>query len=88
MPTVAVGLPNEFKGNLTAIFFFSSLLAAIAHGWQGNITISVGWFAVYSLPGFALGLWLGIILSTKINPLTFKRITLALLMVTGLRLLI
>ncbi|WP_319421243.1 sulfite exporter TauE/SafE family protein [Pleurocapsa sp. FMAR1] len=80
--------PKEFKGNLTAIFFFSSLIAAIAHGWQGNITISVGRFAVYSLPGFALGLWLGIILSTKINPLTFKRITLALLMVTGLRLLV
>ncbi len=79
--------PKEFKGNLTAVFFFSSLLAAIAYSWQGNITISVGRFAVYSLPGFALGLWLGIILSTKINPLTFKRITLALLMVTGLRLL-
>ncbi len=43
--------PEEFKGNLTALFFFSSLLAAIAHGWQGNITISVGRFAVYSLPG-------------------------------------
>ena len=80
--------PQEFKGNLTAIFFFGSLLAAIVHGWQGNITISVGKFAIYSLPGFALGLWLGIMLSNKINPQVFKRITLALLMVAGLRLLI
>lgn len=80
--------PQEFKGNLTALFFFSSLLAAIAHGLQGNITLSVSRFAVYSLPGFACGLWLGIILSNKINPLVFKRITLGLLMVAGLRLLI
>ena len=80
--------PREFKGNLTAIFFFSSLLAAIAHTTQGNITIAVGRFAIYSLPGFALGLWLGIILSKKINRFIFRRITLALLMVAGLRLLI
>ena len=80
--------PKEFKGNLTAVFFFSSLLAAITHSLQGNITLSVGQFAVYSLPGFALGLWLGIILSKKINPVMFKRVTLALLLVSGLRLLI
>ena len=78
----------EFKGNLTAVFFFSSLLAALTHGWQGNITISVAQFAVYSFPGFAIGLWLGIILSSKINPFIFRRITLALLIVAGLRLLI
>ncbi len=80
--------PQEFKGNLTAVFFFSSLLAVLAHGWQGNITISVRQFAVYSFPGFAIGLWLGIILSHKINPFIFRRITLALLVVAGLRLLI
>ncbi len=80
--------PQEFKGNLTALFFFSSLLAALTHGFQGNITLSVSQFAVYSLPGFALGLWLGIILSQRINPLIFKRITLALLLVSALRLLI
>jgi len=80
--------PREFKGNLTAIFFFSSLLAAIAHGIQGNITLSVGRYAVYSLPGFALGLWLGIVLAKKINPVMFKRVTLALLLVSGLRLLV
>ena len=79
--------PREFKGNLTAIFFFSSLLAAVAHTTQGNITIAVGRFAIYSLPGFALGLWLGIILSKKINRFIFRRITLALLTVAGLRLL-
>lgn len=80
--------PQEFKGNLTAIFFFGSLLAAISHGIQGNITLSVGRLAVYSLPGFALGLWLGIILSKKINPVMFKRVTLGLLLVSGLRLLV
>ena len=79
---------QEFKGNLTAVFFFSSLLAVLTHGWQGNITISVRQLAIYSFPGFATGLWLGIILSHKINPVIFKRITLALLVVAGLRLLI
>ncbi len=80
--------PREFKGNLTAIFFFSSLLAAATHGLQGNITLTVGRFAVYSFPGFALGLWLGIMLSQKINSVIFKRVTLALLLLSALRLLI
>jgi len=44
--------------------------------------------AIYSLPGFALGLWLGNTLSNKISPIVFKRITLALLLVAGLRLLL
>lgn len=80
--------PQKFKGNLTALFFFSSLFAAIAHAGQGNITLSVTQFALYSLPGFALGLWLGIMLAKKINPLIFKRVTLTLLLVSGLRLII
>ena len=80
--------PREFKGNLTAIFFFSSLLAAVVHSLQGNITVTVGRYAIYSFPGFTLGLWLGIILSRSINPVVFKRITLALLLLSGLRLLV
>lgn len=80
--------PQEFKGNLGALFFFSSVLAAIAHGFQGNITLQVREFAVYSLPVYACGLWLGMVLSEKIDPLMFRRITLALLMVAGLKLLI
>lgn len=80
--------PSKFKGNLTALFFFSSLLAAISHGWQGNVTRSVWEFAVYSLPGYTCGLWLGTIFSTKINPFVFRKITLILLTIAGLRLLI
>lgn len=79
---------REFKGNLTAIFFSSSLLAAIAHSLQGNVTLDVGRYAIFSIPGFALGLWLGIIFSQRINPVVFKRITLVLLLVSGVRLLI
>ncbi|MEO1671920.1 MAG: sulfite exporter TauE/SafE family protein [Cyanobacteria bacterium J06631_2] len=80
--------PREFKANLTAIFFFGSCLAAITHYLQGNITTAVGWLTIYSFPGFVLGLWLGIVFSPSINPVVFKRITLALLLVSGLRLLI
>ena len=80
--------PQEFKGNLGALFFFSSVLAAFAHGFQGNITPQVREFAVYSLPTYAFGLWLGMVLSEKIDPFMFRRITLALLMVAGLKLLI
>ena len=80
--------PREFKGNLTATFFFSSLLAAFTHSLQGNVTLAVSQLTIYSLPGFTLGLWLGIVFSNTINPLVFKRITLALLLLSGLRLLI
>ena len=79
---------KEFKSNITPIFCLIALLASISHGWQGNLTISVGRLAIYSLPGFACGLWLGIILSKRIDPVVFRRITLALLLVSGLRLLV
>lgn len=80
--------PQEFKGNLGALFFLSSVLAAIAHGFQGNITSQVREMIIYSLPAYGLGLWLGIVLANKIDPLVFRRITLALLLVAGLRFLI
>ncbi len=79
--------PQKFKGNLGALFFLSSILAAISHGLQGNITPDVGKLAIYNLPIYGCGIWLGIILSGKIDPFLFRRITLALLMVAGLRLL-
>ncbi|MGK7953592.1 MAG: hypothetical protein AB4368_33640 [Xenococcaceae cyanobacterium] len=69
------------------LFFLSSGVAAIAHGWQGNITLSVWKFVVYSLPVYGCGIWLGTVLSKSIDPVVFRRITLALLMVAGLRLL-
>lgn len=78
---------KEFKSNITPVFCLIALLATISHGWQGNLTFPVGRFAVYSLPGFALGLWLGTTLATKMNPLFFRQITLALLLVAGLKLL-
>lgn len=80
--------PSEFKGNLTALFFPSSVMAAIAHAWQGNINESVWRFAIYSLPGYAGGLWVGIVFSNLLNPVVFRRITLALLLAAGLRMLI
>ena len=79
---------KEFKSNITPVFCLIALMASLAHGWQGNLTISVGRLAIYSLPGFACGLWLGIVLSKSINPTVFRRITLALLLVSGLRLLV
>ena len=79
---------NEFKGNLTPVFCLSALLASISHGWQGNITLSVGRLGICSLPGFACGLWLGTTLAKKMNPLVVRRITLALLLIAGLKLLI
>ncbi|MGD1918281.1 MAG: sulfite exporter TauE/SafE family protein [Pleurocapsa sp.] len=79
---------EEFKGNITSIFCLSAVLATISYGWQGNITPSIGRFAIYSLPGFTCGLWLGTTIAKKINPLLFKSLTLALLLVAGLKLLI
>lgn len=78
---------KEFKSNITPVFCLIASMATISHSVQGNLTISVARFAVYSLPGFAWGLWLGIILSPKINSFVFKRLTLALLFFSGLRLL-
>ena len=80
--------PQEFKGNLSALFLPSSLIAAIAHGTQGNITRSVWQYAVYSLPIYGCGIWLGILLSRQINPILFRHITLGLLFVAGLKLLL
>ena len=79
---------TEFKANVTPIFCLNALMATISHGWQGNITLSVGRLAIYSLPGFVCGLWLGMILAKKINPIIFKGFTLILLLISGLKLLI
>lgn len=79
--------PREFKGNLSALFLPSSLIAAIAHGSQGNLTPSVWRFAVYSVPIYGCGIWLGILLSRQINPVLFRHITLGLLLLAGLKLL-
>ena len=79
---------QEFKSNVTPVFCLTALLATTSHGWQGNLTISVARLAVYSLPGFALGLWLGTTLSNKMNPVIFRQFTLALLLVAGLKLMI
>ncbi|MEM9509676.1 MAG: sulfite exporter TauE/SafE family protein [Cyanobacteria bacterium P01_E01_bin.35] len=79
---------KEFKSNITPVFCSIALMATISHGWQGNLTTSVSRFAVYSLPSFSCGLWLGTTLAKKMNPLIFRQITLALLLVAGLKLLI
>ena len=79
--------PQEFKGNLTAFFSLSSVLAAIAHGLQGNITADVWNLAISTLPIYGCGLWWGIILSRNINPVVFRRITLVLLAIAGSKLL-
>ena len=78
--------PEAFKSNLAAFFLISSIFAVIGHASQGNLTITVWVLAVYAIPAFAIGLGMGVACARRLDPLSFERIVLVLLILAGLRL--
>lgn len=80
--------PEVFKSNLAAFFLVSSIFAVIGHASRGNLSASVLELALYAIPAFAIGLGAGVFCAKRLDPLSFKRIVLILLLLAGLRLAI
>jgi uncharacterized protein len=79
--------PEEFKGNLPAVYVVALTFALTGHYFQGHLTAELGAIALYSLPLLAVGMGTGLLLSKKVDATTFKRIVLSLLAVIGLRMI-
>ncbi|MEO1619922.1 MAG: sulfite exporter TauE/SafE family protein [Cyanobacteria bacterium J06632_3] len=76
--------PEEFKGNLPGVYVVALTFALAGHYFEGHLTRELFELALWSLPLFAVGLTVGILLSQKIDAASFKRIVLFLLGIIGM----
>jgi len=80
--------PDVFKGNLQGYFIIVSLAVATSHALSGNFTPQVWALFWGSLPFILVGLVAGLSLDRWLNPDTFRKIVLVLLVVMGIRLIL
>lgn len=76
--------PGEFRSNLQGIFIITTITALINHTLHGNITPQVWQNLIFAVPGMILGVAAGFTIDRYINPLVFRKIVFALLIVLGL----
>ncbi len=79
--------PQTFKGNLQGFFLPVSLMILLGHLFDGNVTSELWRYALFSIPAIIVGIVLGLQLDGRINPNTFRKIVLVLLLFIGLRLI-
>lgn len=79
--------PDEFRANLQAFFLVIDVIVVGSHAVAGNLTATVWRTFLFGLIGLGVGMALGLVVGKRINPETFRRIILALLIVLGTRLL-
>lgn len=79
--------PDVFKSNLQGYFVVSSIAVVASHAINGNITSQVWRLFWWVAPFIIVGLVAGLSLDRWLNPLTFRRVVLALLVVMGIRLM-
>lgn len=77
--------PDEFKSNLQGFFLVNDVLAIINHGINGRLTSTVSYFYLLTLPVLAVGLLAGSHLDRYLDPATFRKLALGLLVAMGLR---
>jgi len=79
---------DEFKSNLQGFFVVSSFLIIGGHLINGNITPGVLRYFWLSIPSAGLGILAGTGLDKYIDPVIFRKIVLAMLIVIGLHLIV
>jgi uncharacterized protein len=77
--------PDEFKSNLQGFFLLNDSLAILLHGIAGNLTPAVKTGYLWALPVIGLGLLAGAGLERLVNPHTFRKLVLILLVIMGVR---
>lgn len=80
--------PGEFKGNLQGYALINGAFITANHAASGNLTPDVWEAFALALPAVVLGVWMGVKLDRWINPASFRKIVLWLLVVLGMRLLL
>ena len=79
--------PQEFKVNLQAVFFISSITVIVGHTIAGRMTGQVLSLLIFALIGMVIGLLVGGFFERFISPQMFKKVVLALLLIIGLTLI-
>ncbi len=80
--------PDVFKGNLQGYFIIVSLAVAASHAINGNFTPKVWDLFWWSLPFTVIGIIAGLGMDSWLNPATFRRLVLILLVIMGIKLMI
>lgn len=80
--------PDVFKGNLQGYFIIVSSAVVVSHALNGNFTTQVWNMFFWTLPFLAVGIIAGLSLDRWLNPVLFRRVVLALLVLMGVRLMI
>lgn len=80
--------PDEFKSNLQGFFLVNDTLAIVIHAFYGRLTTPVGQYYLLALPVLAVGILAGTSLDRYLDPRTFRKLTLILLVIMGLRMVI
>mgnify|MGYP001818322834 CR=1 FL=1 len=78
--------PQLFKGNLQGYFLIITLVAILTHSLSGNVTGDVLQKSLIAIPFVLMGAFTGFFLDRFINPVVFRKIVLALLLVLGINL--
>jgi len=79
--------PNEFRSNLQGYFLVTNVFILISHAVDGNLNASFRQASLWALPGMLLAVAVGIYLGKRINVKLFRQLILALLIVSGVRLI-
>lgn len=80
--------PAEFKSNLGGAFLLNSIVVVSAHILSGQVTPVVMQNILLALPATLVGMLAGWWLERYINPDSFRKLVLVLLVVIGLRLIL
>jgi uncharacterized protein len=80
--------PAEFKSNLQGFFMLNSLAILASHLLARNFTSDIWQYSLAAGPGLIAGIWLGLRLDRRINPATFRKVVLWVLVFLGLSLLL
>jgi hypothetical protein len=79
--------PDEFKSNLQGYFVIISIGIVASHGLNQNLTPQVWHLFWWTIPFVLIGVVAGLSLDRLLNPATFRKVVLILLVVMGLRLM-
>ena len=79
---------EEFKSNLPGMFILNSIVVITSHALAGHYTQPVLENVLIGLPAMLVGLFVGWSLDKRVNPETFRKMVLFLLVVIGVRLIL
>lgn len=79
--------PKEFRSNLQGFFLVTNIFILAGHAIDGNLNAAFWQASLWAIPGMALALVAGIYLGKRINVNLFRKLILALLIVSGVRLI-